>query len=72
MKLQIADLRGRGSSDEVFPVTHKSGHTLGTAESATMPRRTTSQSSRALEDLYTRSVEGCDDGAGDSQTTNSM
>ena len=32
------DLRGGGSSDEVFPATHKSGHKRGTAEFTTMPK----------------------------------
>ena len=32
------DLRGRGSSEEVFPTTHKSGHKRCTAEFTTMPK----------------------------------
>ena len=41
-KAQCADLRGRGSSDEVFPATHKSGHRHGMAEFTTSLKSTPS------------------------------
>ena len=39
---QRADLRGTGSSDEVFPATHKSGHKHGMAEFTTSLKSTPS------------------------------
>ena len=41
-KAQRADLRGRGSSDEVFPATHESGYRHGMAEYTTSLKSTPS------------------------------